>query len=606
MMRTAFVVALALVSSSVALAASGSEPRTSVALAQSSLSLEASCSPNQVRPQEQAVITCRTEITNAGDAASSRLWVRLPRDWNEALAFPFFAIFDRSINRQPVSLEVGEADFTLPALEPGGTIEIKDRIIVYAEEPGTYGIRFNLNDEGDFAATADLRFEARLDAAFPPSHLAVTKSFSWVEDPEVVDYEMVVVNTATTTATNVTVLNRPSSNFVLVSAEPEPSATDKTTGVLSWSVDALPPGEDDRITIRLAPSELCAYGLQNAMVVEAEVGGAAEEYGAFYRTTEHSIIGPDECRPAPLPTPTPQPPPDGLIQLALGDSVMAGCCSDPEQGVAVLFSHYLSGEYGQRVNLFNLASASSVGWTAEGLISNEATWPSGRRGTTLEEAAALLGEARRRGGTVLAITLDIGGNDFLFLRDPETNQSCYLSVTAACVQAFSRALETYRGNLDRILDALVQAKAQETPLLLMNYYNPFDTGDDTTLIQVVEGAVGAINAVIAEEAAARGASLIDVHPLFAGRSADLISGVDPTEEGHRVLAQAFVAAYESALHSHDATPPPVATATPTILRLPVTGTGGSSRQVAFPAIALLAAIGLLLLTRNLLPRREVG
>lgn len=191
----------------------------------------------------------------------------------------------------------------------------------------------------------------------------------------------------------------------------------------------------------------------------------------------------------------------------------------------------------------------------------------------------MLHDAAAQQRPVIAIALLVGGNDFLNLSDPASGVACYVSATQTCVELFTDALSTYSSRLDTIVSQVDQAKDTGTPLFMLNQYNPFDTGADTPQSRVIEAALGAVNDTIAAAATAHGAYLVDIHSPFRGRAASLVRGVDPSLEGHRVIATALEQAYAAWRLSATAATTPTAPAPPA---LPSTGTGptGATSQVA--------------------------
>ncbi len=291
-------------------------------------------------------------------------------------------------------------------------------------------------------------------------------------------------------------------------------------------------------------------------------------------------------------TPQPRSTPTGPIFLALGDSVLAGCCGDASQGAAVLFTGDLSHQRGEQVTLVDLATASI---TSEQFINDSRLWLSGRTTSQLMEAASVLHDAQAQDRHVVAIALLVGGNDFLYLTDPPTGTPCYITAAPACAQLFASALTSYGSNLDTIINQLDQAKDASTPLFLLNQYNPFDTGADTPQSRVIEAALGAVNNTIAQAATAHGAYLVDIHTLFRGRAASLVEDVDPSLAGHRVIADALAQAYTASQVTVTPTGP---TATPAPAALPSTGTGTAS-AAGSPVLAELLACAVLTMLAGL-------
>jgi lysophospholipase L1-like esterase len=281
------------------------------------------------------------------------------------------------------------------------------------------------------------------------------------------------------------------------------------------------------------------------------------------------------------------------VYLSLGDSVLAGCCADRSRGASVLFTNYLSGALGEQVRLVNLATDSI---TSDDFVGSAQLWPeSGRTATQLDEAVAVLEEAAADGRDVPAIALLVGGNDFLFLSDPDSGITCRVEPTPACVELFQATLESFRQNLTLSLSRINEAKDGDTPVLLLNYYNPFDTGEDTPEIEFTDAVIVTINDIIAEVAAANGAHLVDIYPLFQDRAATLIFGVDPTYEGHEVIAGAMIEAYEEIQAQTPATPTPAGIATPTLASTveaaALPSAGGGSGGAGAPWWLIAAAIG---------------
>jgi lysophospholipase L1-like esterase len=239
---------------------------------------------------------------------------------------------------------------------------------------------------------------------------------------------------------------------------------------------------------------------------------------------------------AATPTPTSAPQASTAAYLSLGDSIQFGCCGDPMRSSGELFRQYLSERLNRPVEWLTLADAG----TAQSFI--HGGYGSGPQ---LDRAVALLDDLRSRGEPVAAITMCIGGNDFLFLEDPEDGHACHTEGSPGCLQVFLEMLERYEGQLDLILATLTEAKDPNTPLLLLNYYDAWDYGEITPEYMATEPGLVLINQVIAEAADRyEGVFLVDIYPLFKGKAREYISGVDPTYEGHAVIAEAYREVYE--------------------------------------------------------------
>lgn len=235
---------------------------------------------------------------------------------------------------------------------------------------------------------------------------------------------------------------------------------------------------------------------------------------------------------APAPTAAPA---STAAYVSLGDSIQYGCCGDPMHSSGELFRQYLSQRLNRPVEWLTLADNG----TAESFIRGTK-----REAPQLDRAVALLESLRDRGEPVVAITICIGGNDFLFLVDPDTGLPCHEQLASGCSQPFRQTLEGYKGQLDQILSRLNEAKDPHTPLLLMNYYNTWDYGELTDEYISAESGLVLINQAIANAARKHGAFLVDIYPLFKGKAREYISNVDPTYEGHAVIAEAYREVYE--------------------------------------------------------------
>lgn len=227
---------------------------------------------------------------------------------------------------------------------------------------------------------------------------------------------------------------------------------------------------------------------------------------------------------------TPVAPGGTAVYLSLGDSIQAGCCGSPDAASGELFRQYLSHTLRRRVDWVNMAAAG----TSEGFLQDQ-----------LPKAEAMLRGLRGQGQDVVAITFDIGRDDFVALKDPATGQPCTSALTEACGRLIDRATEHLRANYEAILPRLVAARDPNTPVLVLDYYDPWDTGDSSEQVTALEGKLADMNTLVREEAAKFGLTLVDVYPRFKGHAGELVTGVDPTDEGHRVIAAAYQEAWES-------------------------------------------------------------
>lgn len=164
---------------------------------------------------------------------------------------------------------------------------------------------------------------------------------------------------------------------------------------------------------------------------------------------------------------------------------------------------------------------------------------------------------------VVAVTLDIGGNDLLRLRgSPE----CTADATGlACARAVASALRQFRSNYARILDELrlaLDEDAGDEQLLVMTYYSPYrrtgsdyEQGADRALL----GADSIVDCGETDEAdlglndliacpGHPGVTIVDTYPLFSDATALThisANDVHPNDAGYALIADALLDAARS-------------------------------------------------------------
>ena len=204
--------------------------------------------------------------------------------------------------------------------------------------------------------------------------------------------------------------------------------------------------------------------------------------------------------------------------IVMGDSIASGYGVSDEDRWAAIFAEQTS---------HDLVNLGVNGARSYKLVEQALDWPSGRSQSQLDEALSVLAEADP--GSVSAVTLGIGVNDWLWLRDPATNQYCVTVSTPACNDLVSNALAGVQTNLHNILTQLTAALDPDTHLLVMTYFVIWNV--DTT---------AAMNNIILTEIAEHGAIHVDLPMYFAGREPDLLADtIHPSAEGHRLLAGIF-------------------------------------------------------------------
>ena len=246
------------------------------------------------------------------------------------------------------------------------------------------------------------------------------------------------------------------------------------------------------------------------------------------------------------------------VYVALGDSLAVGVgATDPARGgyVPRFFEFLRTESWTGITRLINLAVS---GETSASLIS----------GGQLERALRTLAD---EGPAVRVVTLDIGGNDLLWVAAGEPCASDPNS--EACRRAVIGTLDRYQANFRAALARLVEAIERSGAARLLDdgarffvltYYNPFSgtghelerAGDEALLgVDRTLDCVAAetnpdhrgINDIISCAAAALGAEAVDVYPSFVGRGDDLTligSGdVHANDAGYAAMADRLAEAY---------------------------------------------------------------
>lgn len=208
------------------------------------------------------------------------------------------------------------------------------------------------------------------------------------------------------------------------------------------------------------------------------------------------------------------------VYVSLGDSVAAGNGSSDKASTS--FAALLATDEG--VPLVNLAVS---GYTTTDVIAKE-----------LPQI-----EAEVAGRRVAFITISVGGNDLAALIPNATCQQDPLP--ASC--PLDEALTGVDGRLQSILDGL-RVRYPDAPIVLLMYPN-FFSGTGHVFEAPAARVLPRLDEVIARVAARNShAAAADAAPPFEGKGATLTHVLDskfdphPTDAGHRLIADAFVAA----------------------------------------------------------------
>lgn len=148
------------------------------------------------------------------------------------------------------------------------------------------------------------------------------------------------------------------------------------------------------------------------------------------------------------------------------------------------------------------------------------------------------------GNDVIAITIDIGGNDAV----AGVFEACAEDVTLACAPAVQETLSTISRNLTATLMPLRAAAGPDTQIAVMTYFNTLigcdyrDVADNAELVlQGVPGITPGLNGVIKQAADRADAVIADTFGKL--EIGDLVGGVDclhANDSGYEKIAEAFV------------------------------------------------------------------
>lgn len=207
------------------------------------------------------------------------------------------------------------------------------------------------------------------------------------------------------------------------------------------------------------------------------------------------------------------------MYIAAGDSITAGVGSSlpRTRSYPALVQHWMSDHGDAPVLLENLAVP---GETAESFVEGE----------QLDALRQAVARARSTELPILAVTVTLGGNELLAVRD-SSNEERQASLTA------------FASSLPAALDDIRGAVGDDVPVIVATIYDPTGTAPD---VEFTEGWwIARFNEVIrnaAEEASATVADVAGESGDWAGTLSRYPSDVHPTNAGHFVLARTFWAA----------------------------------------------------------------
>lgn len=248
--------------------------------------------------------------------------------------------------------------------------------------------------------------------------------------------------------------------------------------------------------------------------------------------------GSDEPGLSPTPTAVSAEP----LYIAIGDSLSYGsAASDPSTTSFVALVHQ---GFTVDIGLLNLGVP---GYTSADLLNER------ELDNAISEITARLNDGID-GNEVDAVTFEIGGNDLLDVYFDFVIPETCISVEQAldndvCVNVLTDALAEFRTNLDTSLSSL-RAADFDLPIFLLTLYNPF-SGRDPAITRIgdlaIEGEAGTpfeegVNDIIREIGPRYDTHLVEIFPIFDGRSEELVAFdlIHPNDDGYALIAEAVL------------------------------------------------------------------
>ncbi len=202
--------------------------------------------------------------------------------------------------------------------------------------------------------------------------------------------------------------------------------------------------------------------------------------------------------------------------IALGDSVAAGIGSSlpRDRSFPSILGELFSSHSEQSIRTLNLAKP---GESAETFLSDG----------QLDAFHNAVDEIRAVNSDIEAVTLTLGGNDLLDLRNEDTQQR-------------EASLATFRTSMPDAIRAVVNVVGSDTPMYVSTIYDP--TGEDPFIPNSDAWWIEQFNSVIRDAVTAEGVTLVDLALTLGPEAQDLTrfpADVHPTNEGHRRIAAEF-------------------------------------------------------------------
>ncbi len=239
------------------------------------LSRDSDCSPDAIRPNEDALFICKTTVTNSGGVTAPRL----------LLTGMTPQLYRVGLTVDGHSRPVGLLDLTeILRVPPGQSVEIESRIVLRAESEGSY--EANLHSlsigGGGWSASNTISYDVAADADYPPTNLAISKTLLTQIDPSqplgTLEYELVVTNIGAIAMSSVNIIDKHAETspvVQIVATDPAATSVDEFVGFVVWELGPLAPGEEVRL--RETVEVLGCASTEGVMVVTAKTEAGVEE-----------------------------------------------------------------------------------------------------------------------------------------------------------------------------------------------------------------------------------------------------------------------------------------------------------------------------------------
>ena len=221
------------------------------------------------------------------------------------------------------------------------------------------------------------------------------------------------------------------------------------------------------------------------------------------------------------------------VYIALGDLLAAGVGAFSfDLGYVGVLHHRLELIKGRTISLLNLGVS---GATSAEILADQLPG-------ALQEIQRLRDDSDPT-TSVSIVTLNAGGND---LRGALALRACLSDLFGEiCLTGLNVIADELRGNLESIIDSLLDGPGEVPTVYLMNLYSISDERLES-FQWVLDLVTAMLNEAIVDAGDRAGATVVDVSSIFRDRAEELTNvataDIHPNDAGHRELAGALLRA----------------------------------------------------------------